>query len=65
MHTFSAKTVVKLALPSFSSLFPADEKSWQGGPPIIILGSPSNNSSSVKVFTSLLIMGCLKFFHKP
>ena len=37
--TMRAKSIVKSPRPLFSSRLPAEEKSWHGGPPIIICGS--------------------------
>lgn len=38
-ETILAKQTVKSPLPLSSSRLPADEKSWQGGPPIIMSGA--------------------------
>lgn len=62
-HTIVAKDFVRLAR-SASTRFPAKEKSWQGGPPIIISGEYFliNSIALVVSDKSILWTGCLKFY---
>ena len=46
LDIISAYATVRSPRPLFSSRFPADEKSWHGGPPIIISGAYGRISST-------------------